>query len=283
MGKKSLKEELQSARRNGYAVGAFNIFNRLSARAVIQAASEMESPLILQTSVSTVKKYGVKDLGDMLRQLAEEAPINVLIHLDHCQSVELAKECINSGWDSVMYDGSRLPVKENIANCAEVVTYAHARGVQVEGELGRIAGVEDEIQVEEDAAVDTKLKEAVCFVQESGIDAFAPAIGTAHGIYKGPVQINYELVEELAKAIDTPIVIHGGTGLPENTFTKLILKGASKINISTALKHAYMDGSKEYFEKNPNKIDPLGLDQYLTDKIKAVARECLMTFRKNMK
>lgn len=279
---RSFAEELQYARQHTYAVGAFNIFNYLSARAVIRAASALNCPVILQTSAATVKKFGPLELGTMLRQLAWNAPVNVLIHLDHCQDVELAKACIDSGWDGIMYDGSRLPIEENIANCREVVCYAHHRGVQVEGELGRIAGVEDDLKVDEKEAVGTKLEEAVYFVKESGIDAFAPAIGTAHGVYKGTPKIDFELVKQLRMEIDTPIVIHGGTGLSEETFQKLILNGGAKINVSTALKHGYIDGCREYMAANPEKLDPIGFDQYLNCRIKDIAMEHMTIFRSVM-
>ena len=139
MKKKTFLEELLEAKAHRYAVGAFNIFNHLSARAVVQAAADLDIPVILQTSVVTVKEFGPVGLGAMLRQIAEEAPVNVLIHLDHCQDVELAKACVDAGWDSVMYDGSRLSMEDNIAGCREVVAYAHRKGVQVEGELGRMS------------------------------------------------------------------------------------------------------------------------------------------------
>ena len=221
--------ELLQAQNNTYAVGAFNILNHLSASAVIDAASELNCPVILQTSVTTVRKFGYKELGGMLRQLAENASVPVLIHLDHCKEVELAKACVDAGWDSVMYDGSWLPIEENIENCRQVVAYAHEKGVQVEGELGTIAGVEDDIRVEEGAEVGVNLEEAIRFVHESGVDVFAPAIGTAHGVYKGIPKINFDLIKQLREKVETPLVIHGGTGLSEEAFTRLIRNGASDV------------------------------------------------------
>ena len=279
---RSFAEELRSAKLHTYAVGAFNIFNYLSARAAIRAASALNCPVILQTSSSTVRKFGPAELGTMLRQLAWTAPVNVIVHLDHCQDVDLAKACIDAGWDSVMYDGSRLPLEDNIANCREVVAYAHHRGVQVEGELGRIAGVEDDLVVEDTAASGADLEESLYFVKQSGIDAFAPAIGTAHGVYKGVPKINFNLVRELSEAIDTPIVIHGGTGLSEETFAELIRCGGAKINVSTALKHAYIDGCRDYMAANPDKLDPIDFDQYLNCCIKDVVMDHLTIFRSVM-
>lgn len=206
---RSFLEELQDARTHRCAVGAFNIFNHLSARAVVKAAEELNVPVILQTSVVTVKEFGPAQLAAMLRPLAEEASVNVLVHLDHCQDIDLAKDCVDAGWDAVMYDGSRLSTEENIAGCREVVEYAHRSGVQVEGELGRIVGVEDAVKVSEDDASLAGLEDSIRFVRESGIDAFAPAIGTAHGVYVGKPRIKFDLVEQLKEAVDAPVVIHG--------------------------------------------------------------------------
>jgi len=279
---KTFVEELLYAKEHSYAVGAFNILNHLSAQAVVQAASELNCPLILQTSVSTVKKFGPYEMMAMLRPLAENAPVNVLIHLDHCTDIEFAKTCVDAGWDSVMFDGSALPLEENIAGCKEVVAYAHAKGVQVEGELGRIAGVEDNIQVDEKAAFGAGLEESVYFVEQSGVDAFAPAIGTAHGVYKGVPKIDFDLVEQLKTAVPAPVVIHGGTGLSTETFHRLILGGGAKVNVSTAIKHAYLDTARDYFEAKPTKIDPLGFDRKLEAAIAAVAKEHLTLFREKM-
>ena len=279
--RRSFLEELQEAKGHSYAVGAFNIFNHLSARAVISAAEELGLPVILQTSVVTVREFGTSSLGAMLRQLADEACVNVLIHLDHCQDVELAKACVDAGWDAVMYDGSRLSIEENIAGCREVVEYAHRKGVQVEGELGRIVGVEDAVKVSAEDASLAGLEESIRFVRESGIDAFAPAIGTAHGVYKGTPRINFDLVAQLKDAVSTPVVIHGGTGLSEETFRRLIRSGGAKVNVSTAIKHAYLDTCRDYFKDAPEKPDPIGFDRVLSHAIKTTARNHMVIFSKD--
>ncbi|MBP3902680.1 MAG: class II fructose-bisphosphate aldolase [Blautia sp.] len=279
--RRSFLEELQEAKGHSYAVGAFNIFNHLSARAVISAAEELGLPVILQTSVVTVREFGTSSLGAMLRQLADEASVNVLIHLDHCQDVELAKACVDAGWDAVMYDGSRLSIEENIAGCREVVEYAHRKGVQVEGELGRIVGVEDAVKVSAEDASLAGLEESIRFVRESGIDAFAPAIGTAHGVYKGTPRINFDLVAQLKDAVSTPVVIHGGTGLSEEAFRRLIRSGGAKVNVSTAIKHAYLDTCRDYFKDAPEKPDPIGFDRVLSHAIKTTARNHMVIFSKD--
>ena len=281
---KTFVEELRTARDRGYAVGAFNILNDLTARAVIRAAEAADCPLILQTSVATVKKFGILELGTMLRQLSWDAGVNVLVHLDHCTDVEFAKACVDSGcWDAVMYDGSKLPLEENIANCRIIVDYAHRRGVQVEGELGKIMGVEEEIKVTEADATHATYEESLYFVRESGIDALAPAIGTAHGVYKGVPKINFDLVEQLKNSFNTPIVIHGGTGLSEETFLRLIRCGGAKVNVSTAIKHAYIDTARDYFAEFPEKVDPLGFDRVLEEAVTRVAGEHIAIFCKEMR
>ncbi len=280
---RNFTEELQNAKSHSYAVGAFNIFNYLSARAVIRGATALNSPVILQTSTTTVRKFGPQELGTMLRQLAWNAPVNVIIHLDHCTDLDMARACIDAGWDSIMYDGSRLPLNENIRNCREIIPYAHSRGVFVEGELGKIAGVEDEVAVDDNAATGATLDESIFFVKETGLDALAPAIGTAHGVYKGKPNINFDLVAQLKQAIDVPVVVHGGTGLSEETFRRLIVSGGAKVNVSTAIKHAYIDGCKEYMAENPDKLDPIDFDQFLNCRIKDVVMKHIDIFSKDKK
>lgn len=280
---KSFREELQEAKEHGYAVGAFNIFNYLSARAVIRAAQKLDSPVILQTSTQTVRKFGPQELGTMLRQLAWNASVNVIIHLDHCQNIEMAKACMDAGWDSIMFDGSHFPLEDNIRMTKEVIAYARPRKIYVEGELGRIAGVEDDLKVDEKNALGATLDESLYYVKETGVDAFAPAVGTAHGVYKGVPVINFDLVEALKEQVETPVVIHGGTGLSEETFRKLIENGGAKVNVSTAIKHGYIDGCKEYIQNNPDKLDPIDFDQYLNCKIEDVAIYHMELFRKEMK
>jgi fructose-bisphosphate aldolase class II len=248
---------------------------------VIRAAQKLACPLILQTSTQTVRKFGPAELGTMLRQLAWNASVNVIIHLDHCQNIDMAKACMDAGWDSIMYDGSHLPIKENIEKTKEVISYARPRQIFVEGELGRIAGVEDDLTVDEKLATEANLEESIYYVEQTGVDAFAPAIGTAHGFYKGTPSINYKLVEQLKREISPPRVIHGGTGLSEEAFRLLIRSGGAKVNVSTAIKHGYIDGCKEYIDANPNKLDPIDFDQYLNCKIEDIVMYHMELFRKD--
>ena len=267
---RTFSEELKYAREHGYAVGAFNIFNYTSAKAVVESAEERDLPVIIQTSVKTVKFFGAEYLGSMLRGLKEKASVNVLIHLDHCREQDVARACVDAGWDAIMFDGSKLPYEENIAETRKAADYAHEHGVEIEGELGKIVGVEEDIVVKEGDASFVTYDESVDFVERSGIDAYAPGIGTAHGVYKGIPKINFSLVEELGQKMETPIVIHGGTGLSEETFLRLIRTGGAKVNVSTALKHAYLDNAKEFLKENPDVSEPLTYDGFLKEKLKEV-------------
>lgn len=268
----NLKETLKWARREGIAVGAFNILNYQTALAVVRAAHGHRLPVILQTSVTTVKKYGVALLGDMLYSLKAQSDYPVILHLDHCRDPELAKACIGHRFDSVMLDASHLPLEENIAVTREIASFAHEAGKQVEGELGVIAGVEEDIQAEVGSLVD--LKTSLDYIARTGIDLYAPAIGTAHGEYTGVPKVNCALVAELSAATDCPVVVHGGTGLSQETFHTLIVGGASKINVSTAIKIAYMNAVGEFCSLK----NPLEFDEQVGRAVQATVSEHLRIF-----
>lgn len=276
MNKTNIAEELKKAKENGYAVGAFNIFNYISAKAVISAAEELGKPVILQTSVGTVKYYGSKELFSMLDVLMKAAKVPVYLHLDHCTSVDFAKECVDAGWDSIMIDASKYPLEENIRMTREAADYAHLAGVKAEGELGIIEGVEEDIKA--DAGELAEYEECLYFVRESHIDLFAPALGTAHGVYKGVPKVNFDLAGQLSEALDTPIVCHGGTGLSDEAFARLISAGVAKINISTALKHAYIDGAKEYAAESPDEYAPLKIEEKMFQNLKETAKKHILLF-----
>ena len=273
----NLKELLTQARKEKYAIGAFNIFDYLSAKAAIDAANEVKTPILLQTSVGTVKKFGPKTLFLMLDMLRRDSSVPILIHLDHCTDIAYCKTCIDAGWDSVMVDMSEKPLEENISHSADVQKYASQRGVCVEGELGVILGVEEEINsnVEKLANYEDSLK----YLEGSGVDAFAPAIGTAHGLYKKEVNLNFDLVKRLAENTTVPIVVHGGTGLTENQFSMLINNGASKINVSTALKYAYIDGLRDYWNTHQDEYNPIKLNNAAEASIKQVVLEHIQLFK----
>lgn len=265
---------INDADQKGIAVGAVNIFNYLTADAAITAAKELGVNLIIQTSAGTVEHFGADKLFAMVDAARKDAGITVALHLDHCRKTELGKACVDAGWDAVMMDFSHLPLEENIARTKEVADYAHAKGVAIEGEIGVISGVEEDIVAadEEKAGYD----ETVEFIKGSDIDVVAPAIGTAHGVYKGVPKLDFELVERLGKD-DTPIVIHGGSGLSAETFSRLIALGGRKVNISTVVKNAYLDTTKALVESG-EKLAPIPFDTRVFEAVKDVVKKHLAVF-----
>ena len=273
----SFKELLVQARAEQYAIGAFNIFDYLSAKAAIDAANTLKTPIILQTSTATVVKFGPAHLLEMINLLRKGTMVPVIVHLDHCTDPALAKTCIDEGWDSVMLDMSEKPLDENIANTAEIKKYADKNGCCVEGELGIISGVEEEISSQEGKLAD--YNDSIKFLEETNIDAFAPAIGTAHGLYKKEVNLNFDLIKNLASATSVPLVIHGGTGLQDSQFKLLIKCGASKINVSTALKYAYIDGLRNYWDTHKNEYNPIKLNNAAEVSIKKTVEDHILRFK----
>ncbi|NLN88142.1 MAG: class II fructose-bisphosphate aldolase [Syntrophomonadaceae bacterium] len=272
------REIMEIATEKGYAIGAFNILNELTARAVVRASEELAAPVILQTSVSTVQQIGVEYLAGVLRILGTNAKVPVAIHLDHCREPALAIACVDAGWTSVMLDASHLPLHENIALTRQVADYARNKGVSVEGELGAVGGVEDQINVSLNEAHLVNVADAAVYAHESGIDIFAPAIGTAHGLYRGTPELDYERFRAIRKVVPLPMVIHGGTGLSAEAFLKLIEMGASKINISTALKQTYLCSAREFLVRRSQETDPLRLDAHVERAIREMVKEHIALF-----
>ncbi|WP_414733685.1 ketose-bisphosphate aldolase [Acetobacterium carbinolicum] len=274
----NMKSILDDARKKHYAVGAFNIVNYVTAKAAVEAAEELGQSIIIQTSVKTVKAFGAVEMMSWLKPIAENAKVKVAVHLDHSTDLEYTKTCIDAGWSSVMYDGSKLSLSQNIANTKAIVEYAKAYKVTVEGELGAIVGVEDDVYVKEGDGAHARPEDCKVFLNETGVDAFAPAIGTAHGVYKGEINIDYDLFDTINKFSPCPTVLHGGTGLTDGMFYRLIDLGAAKVNVSTAIKIAYCQSMKEFMEQNPKQNDPLKLDAYVKAQVKQVVYEYIRFF-----
>lgn len=266
-------EILHDAKAECTACASINILNYNTARAVIHAAQRAARAVILQPSVGTVKRYGVLEMYRMINVLRQNAAVPVALHLDHCTDDSLAKACVDAGWDAVMMDYSAKSLEENITRTKAMVDYAYARGVAVEGEVGVIAGVEDDIVHE--TAQPTSYEDTIAYIEQSGVDAIAPAIGTAHGVYKGKPVLDFDLVERLGQGL-VPVVVHGGTGLPEDDFHKLIRLGAAKINISTALKHAYLGASRDYLQ-NPG-IAPVEFDKSVENAVSETMERYIRLF-----
>ena len=238
------KEILDKAHRENYAVGAFNINNMEILQAVIDAAEETQSPVIIQTSEGAIKYAGMDYLAAMVHLAAKKTSVPVALHLDHGTTYETLISCIRNGWTSIMFDGSHFPLAENIEKTKEIVKICHACGVSVEAELGRLGGIEDNISVDEREARLTSPKEAVEFVEGTGVDYLAIAIGTAHGKYKGEPKLDFERLQTIKGLVDIPIVLHGASGVPEESIIKATKLGVNKINIDTDIRVAFTEGVK---------------------------------------
>ncbi|MEU8982640.1 class II fructose-bisphosphate aldolase [Streptomyces sp. NPDC048309] len=247
MGVAPLTEILSGPFRERYAVPAINVFNDLTLEAVLAAAVENASPLIVQTSVKTVKSIGSDVLYAMWTSMTAGIEVPVALHLDHCPEREVITECLRRGWNSVLFDASKLPVEENMRQTVEVVAEARAYGAAVEGEIESITGVEDGIG-SDTAAEQQDLSVALEFLRTTQVDVFAPAIGNAHGSYKQAPVLDAQRVSDLVAAYPVPIALHGGSGLSDEQFHDLISRGCAKVNISTALKEKFMKSNLAFLE-----------------------------------
>jgi fructose-bisphosphate aldolase class II len=274
-----LRDTLDRALADRYGVPAFNIINDLSIEAVLAAAVEENSPVILQTSVKTVRMYGRAQLFDIFSALVRDVPVPVTLHLDHCPERSVIDDCLEGGWNSVLFDAHELDVAENLRQTTEVVAAARARGAHVEGEIEGIQGVEDGIG-SDDASTQQTLEVAVDFIQRTGVDCFAPAIGNAHGQYASAPVLDHQRVSDLVEATGVPMALHGGTGLSAEQFQDLIARGCAKVNISTALKQVYMQSSLEFLRdaEERGKWDPPSLFTHQRTAVMAMAREHMRTF-----
>lgn len=225
----SMNEFLPKAKANRFAVGQFNMNNLEFAQAIVEAAMEENSPFIYGISEGALKYMGYEFTVAMAEAAAKKSGLPIALHLDHGSSFEVAMKCIRAGFSSVMFDGSHYPFEENIRLTKEVVKAAHAMGVSVEGELGTIGGVEDDLSVDEKDATLAKPAEAIRFYEETGVDCLAIAVGTAHGMYAGDPDIKFDIIEEVTKSIPVPIVLHGGSGVPDAMIRRAIQIGRAHV------------------------------------------------------
>lgn len=273
MGVVPLKDIVEPAFRARYGVPAINIFNDLTIEAVLAAAEEANSPVILQTSVKTVRSIGSRQLFDMWQSLTRGIQVPVTLHLDHCPDRDVVTECLKAGWNSVLFDASSLPVEENQRQTIEVVEEARQYGAQVEGEIEAITGVEDD-HGSDDVAPQQSLETALNFIDATGIDVFAPSIGNAHGSYKAAPVLDVGRVTEIVEARNIPIALHGGSGLSPEQFADLIARGCAKVNISTALKETFMQSSLAFLKQaeQDNKWDPPSLFKHTRADVMALVK-----------
>jgi len=280
------KEMFEKSMKEGFAIGAFNVNNMEIIQAIVEAAAENNSPVILQASSSAIKYARINYLMKMIEAAVEEHPdVPVAIHLDHGPDFETCKKCVDAGFTSVMFDGSKYDFEENIRLTKEVVDYAHAHGVVVEAELGKLAGIEDEVNVSADEARYTDPAQAEEFVRRTGVDSLAIAIGTSHGAYKfkGEAKLRFDILKEIKERIpNTPIVLHGAStvipelvdtcnkfggnipgakGVPDEILHEASVSGVSKINVDTDLRLALTAGIRKVFAEDPSAFDPR---KYLT-------------------
>ena len=248
-------ELLKNAQEGNYAIGAFNVENMEMVMAVIQAAEELNSPVILQTTPSTVKYAGLDYYLANAKVAAERASIPVSMHLDHGSSFELAMQALRTGYTSIMIDGSHESFEDNIALSKAVVDASRPSCIPVEAELGKVGGKEDDLDGGEGSAY-TDPMEAKIFVERTGVSSLAIAIGTAHGLYKGEPKLDLDRLSEIREVVSVPLVLHGGSGIPDETIIESIKRGICKVNYATELRIAYSEGVKKVLNENPETIDP---------------------------
>lgn len=255
----SMREMLNTAKENKYAVGQFNLNNLEYTQAILQAAEEEKSPVILGVSEGAGRYMGgFKVVVAMVKALMEEygTTVPVAIHLDHGSSFEKCAEAIHAGFTSVMYDGSHLPLEENIANTKKVVELAHIHGVSVEAELGRIGGEEDDLVVDDAEAMYAIPSECEQLVRETNVDCFAPALGSVHGPYKGEPKLGFKEMEEVQQLTGVPLVLHGGTGIPLKDIQRAISLGTAKINVNTENQIQQTKVIREILDEDKEVYDP---------------------------
>jgi len=274
------KEMFEKSMKEGFAIGAFNVNNMEIIQAIVDAAESQKSPVILQASSSAIKYARMNYLMKMIEAATENSEIPIAIHLDHGPDFETCKQCIDAGFTSVMIDGSKYDFEENIAITKKVVEYAHERGVVVEAELGKLAGIEDEVNVSADEAMYTDPDQAKEFVERTGCDSLAIAIGTSHGAYKfkGEAKLRFDILAKIKEKIpNTPIVLHGASsvipelvetcnkfggnipgakGVPNEILNEASRLGVSKIKVDTDLRLAMTASIRKVFAENPEAFDP---------------------------
>lgn len=263
---------LEKAKQDKHGIVAFNIHSFDSIFWVLEAAAEMDSPVILQTTMGTVKSLGAKNIVEVVKTASEYYNIPTGLHLDHCTDYEIIKEAIRAGYTSVMIDASMHPFEENVVRTKEVVNLAKSLGVNVEAELGKVGGVEDDIVVSEKDAQKAIPEECKLFVERTGVPTFAPAIGTAHGIYKGKPDIDFERIADISQLVDVPLVLHGGSAVPDEDVRRCVSLGMAKVNVSTELKNAYSEAICKHFKDNPDSLDPRAYLQKAKEAAKEMAK-----------
>lgn len=298
----TLAEVLKPAQKKGYAVGAFNINNLETLQAVMEAAEAERSPVIVSTSEGAIAYAGLEELASLVYLAAKRTKLPVVFHLDHGKDLNLVTEAVKTGlYTSVMYDGSSLPFEENVKHAARIVKLAHARHISVEAELGAIAGIEDFVSIEERDAHLTDPAQAKLFVERTGCDALAVAVGTSHGAYKfhGVSRLDLRRLEKIRAMVKVPLVLHGASGVPatvkkqclaydckiedakgvaDASVRKAVGLGVAKVNIDTDLRLAFDAGIRKFLAENPEVIDPREILKPAKELMTKVVRQKMKMF-----
>lgn len=256
MGIISTKYLLEDAQINGYAVPAFNIHNAETIQAILEACHELRSPVILAGTPGTFKHIGFSEIYALCSAYSTHFDMPIALHLDHHESLDDISQKVNSGVRSVMIDGSHFPFEQNVSLVKSVVDFCHSRDCSVEAELGRLGGVEDDLEVSDESAFLTCPQEARRFVELTGVDSLAVAIGTAHGLYTKRPKIDFKRLAEIREVVDIPLVLHGASDVPDEYVRQTIELGICKVNVATELKIAFSNAVKAWFNANPEGNDP---------------------------
>lgn len=271
------KKMLLDAQEKGYAVGAFNVENMEMVMAVVSAAEETKSPVIMQTTPSTVKYADFDYFYANVKVAAEKASVPVAIHLDHGNSFDLAMKAYRTGYTSIMIDGSHGTFEENISLTKSVVDVCKNGNVPVEAELGKVGGKEDDLDGGDGGYTDPS--QAKEFVERTGADSLAVSIGTAHGVYKGEPKLDLDRLSQIRKVVDIPLVLHGTSGVPDDVVTECVNRGICKVNYATDLRIAFTKGVKEVLDENPNTIDPKKYNAQGREKVKEYVKSKMLVVK----
>lgn len=267
---------LLSAQSDGYAIGAFCAENMEMVQAIAEAAGELDSPVIIQTTPSTIAHANADMYQAMVNITAQKVPVPVVMHLDHGNTLELCKKAIEAQYTSVMIDGSTLPFEENVALSRKVVDIAKPESIPVEAELGTIGGKEDDHEVSDKDALYTDPNKAKEFVAHTGIQSLAVAIGTAHGFYKLQPKLDFDRLQEIRKAVDVPLVLHGASGVPDESIRQAVKMGICKVNYATELRVAFTNGVNRVFKENPSVYDPKIYSSAGREEVKTLVKAKIM-------
>lgn len=273
------KELLLDAQEHGYAVGAFNTNNLEITHAIVRAAEAQRSPILIQISAGALKYAGVEFLPMIVAKAAHLATVPVAIHLDHGPDFDTVVQAVRAGFTSIMRDASKFPYEENVAEVQKVVELCHAIGIPVEAEIGRLGGAEEHVVVSEREAAMSDPDEATRFVEDSGCDFLAVAIGNAHGFYKGEPKLDFDRLEAIRDRVSVPLVLHGASGIPDHQITMAVERGICKINIDTEIRNAMIRTIQSFTQENPDQIDPRKVLGPAIDAMQAVVEHKMEIFK----